>query len=185
MNTTLLQTPLPGLLIVQIEYFQDERGFFIEPWNKRDFKRAGLDVDFVQEGHSSSQNRVLRGLHYQDSTAPMGKLIRCTKGSIFDVVVDIRSHSPTFGQHFTTVLEENNKLLLYVPSGFAHGFLTTSPIAEVQYKQTGYYTPRAEGTIMWNDPQLHIPWPIHKEPILSARDQHGTKFNIYRDDPAF
>lgn len=185
MKTTLSHTPLKGLSVITIDYFHDERGFFIEPWNKRDFKRAGLDVDFVQEGHSQSKQHVLRGLHYQDQTAPMGKLIRCTAGRIFDVAVDIRRTSPTFGQSFTIELTAANKLLVYVPSGFAHGFLTLSPTAEVQYKQTGYYNPLSEGTLFWNDPQLHISWSTKNPPILSDRDKKGMMMSEYIKHPAF
>ena len=185
MKTTLVSTPIKDLYLVKIDYFQDKRGFFIEPWNKRDFSSAGLSVNFVQEGHSRSRQHVLRGLHYQDSTAPMGKLIRCTQGRIFDVAVDIRLQSSTFGQVFTTILTAEDKLSVYVPIGFAHGFLTLSSFAEVQYKQTGYYEPLAEGTILWNDSQLHIDWPIQSHPLLSERDQNGKTFVEYSKHPAF
>lgn len=184
MKTHLTQTPLPNLVVVDIDYFQDERGFFIESWHKRDFTAAGLDLEFVQEGHSRSAYRVLRGLHYQDLTAPMGKLLRCTVGRIFDVAVDLRVSSPTFGKWFGIELSADNKKQLYVPVGFAHGFATLSEFAEVQYKQTGYYTPSAEGTLAWNDPDIGVEWPF-ADPILSRRDQNGASLKRYLQSPAF
>jgi len=185
MKTSIQKTKLNGLYVVSIDYFQDARGFFIEPWNKKDFAKVGLSPTFVQEGHSRSGKNVLRGLHYQNATAPMGKLVRCTVGSIFDVALDIRSSSLTFGQYFSILLSAENKLQVYVPSGFAHGFLTLSDVAEVQYKQTGFYTPKAEGTIRWNDPTLHIQWPTTSEPFLSERDQKGISWDMYLRSPAF
>lgn len=184
MKTHVTQTPLAGLVRVDIDFFSDERGFFIESWHQRDFASAGLDITSVQEGHSRSGRNVLRGLHYQDMTAPMGKLLRCTVGAIFDVAVDLRMSSPTFGQWFGIELSAENKTQLYVPEGFAHGFATISDVAEVQYKQTGFYTPSSEGTISWNDPDIGIEWPID-DPILSQRDQNGISLQDYRKKPAF
>ena len=184
MKTTLTQTPLDGLVLIDIDYFRDERGFFIESWHKQDFRTAGLDLEFVQEGHSRSGKGVLRGLHYQDMTVPMGKLLRCTVGAIFDVAVDLRADSPTFGQWFGVELSSDNQRQIYVPVGFAHGFATLSDIAEVQYKQTGYYAPPSEGGITWNDPDVGVEWPI-ADPILSARDQNNMSFAEYRKDPVF
>ncbi|HLF27030.1 MAG TPA: dTDP-4-dehydrorhamnose 3,5-epimerase [Anaerolineae bacterium] len=184
MKTHLTPTPLAGLVIVDIDYFQDGRGFFIESWHKRDFAVAGLDLEFVQEGHSRSSHGVLRGLHYQDLTAPMGKLLRCTLGRIFDVAVDLRTGSPTFGRWFGLELSAENKRQLYVPVGFAHGFATVSDFAEVQYKQTGFYAPPSEGTLAWNDPDVGVQWPI-ANPILSKRDQNGTSLKEYLKQPAF
>jgi dTDP-4-dehydrorhamnose 3,5-epimerase len=184
MKTHLIPTGLDGLVVVEIDYFKDERGFFIEAWHKRDFAAAGLELEFVQEGHSRSVQNVLRGLHYQDRTAPMGKLLRCTVGSIFDVAVDLRVKSATFGKWFGLELSADNKKQIYVPPGFAHGFATLSEVAEVQYKQTGFYTPPSEGTIIWNDPDLGIKWPI-AAPILSKRDQNGMRLTDYRQRPAF
>jgi dTDP-4-dehydrorhamnose 3,5-epimerase len=183
-KTHVTETPLAGLVRVDIDYFSDERGFFIESWHQRDFAEAGLDLTFLQEGHSRSGRNVLRGLHYQDMTAPMGKLLRCTVGAIFDVAVDLRVESPTFGQWFSIELSAENKTMLYVPEGFAHGFATISDVAEVQYKQTGFYTPSSEGTISWNDPDVGVKWPI-SDPILSARDQQGMSLKEYRANPAF
>lgn len=184
MKTRLTATPLSGLVIVDIDYFEDERGFFIESWHQRDFAAAGLDLAFVQEGHSRSGRGVLRGLHYQDMTAPMAKLVRCTVGNIFDVAVDLRGSSPTFGRWFSVELSAANKRQLFVPVGFAHGFATLSEVAEVQYKQTAFYTPASEGTIAWNDPDVGVQWPI-SDPILSKRDQAGTSFQAYLRNPAF
>ena len=184
MKTHVTATPLAGLVRVDIDFFSDERGFFIESWHQRDFAEAGLDLTFAQEGHSRSGRNVLRGLHYQDMTAPMGKLLRCTVGAIFDVAVDLRVDSPTFGEWFGIELSAENKTMLYVPEGFAHGFATISDVAEVQYKQTGFYTPSSEGTISWNDPDIGVAWPI-SEPILSPRDQQGMSLAEYRKRPAF
>ncbi len=184
MKTHLIPTPLSDLVLVTIDYFQDERGFFIESWHKRDFKAAGLDLEFVQEGHSRSGANVLRGLHFQNMTAPMGKLLRCTVGRIFDVAVDLRVGSPTFGKWFGVELSADNQKQIYVPVGFAHGFATLSDFAEVQYKQTCFYTPSSEGTIAWNDPDIGVTWPI-TNPILSKRDQHGMSFQEYLKKPAF
>lgn len=184
MKIKITNTPIKDLLIIDIDYFSDKRGFFIEPWHKRDFQEAGLNLEFVQEGHSQSRKGVLRGMHYQDSSAPMGKLIRCTRGKIFDVAVDIRSKSPTLGKWFGIDLNEKNKTQFYVPPEFAHGFLTLSDIVEVQYKQTGFYTPKSEGTIKWNDADINIDWPT-KKPILSNRDKNGKSFQEYLKKPAF
>lgn len=183
-KTKIIQTALEGLVVVEIEYFSDERGFFIESWHERDFSEAGLPLKFVQEGHSRSGKGVLRGLHYQDLTAPMGKLVRCSVGSIFDVAVDLRVSSPTLGKWFAVELSAENKKQLYVPVGFAHGFQVLSDIAEVQYKQTGFYTSSAEGTIAWNDSGLGIRWPL-REPILSKRDQNGISWKDYLKHPVF
>jgi len=184
MKTTLLKTPLPDVLVVEIDYFEDERGFFIESWNRRTFAEAGLDVDFTQDNHSRSRKGVLRGLHYQDTSAPLAKLVRCTFGAIFDVAVDLRIGSPTFGQWYGLELSAENKKQLYVPVGFAHGFATLTDFAEVQYKQTGYYAPQAEGCIIWNDSQVGVDWPID-EPILSTKDQAGMSLQAYLKAPAF
>ena len=184
MKTTFVQTPLTGVLVVEIDYFEDERGFFMESWNKRTFAEAGLDVEFTQDNHSRSRAGVLRGLHYQDMSAPLAKLVRCTFGAIFDVAVDLRAGSPTFGQWYGIELSAANKKQLYVPVGFAHGFATLTEFAEVQYKQSGYYAPQAEGCIIWNDPEIGIDWPVDK-PILSAKDWQGMSLQAYLKTPAF
>ena len=184
MKTHVTRTPLDGLLVIHIDHFKDERGFFLESWNKRSFAEAGILDDFVQDSHSASGYGVLRGLHYQDMNAPMAKLVRCTVGRIFDVAVDLRTSSPTFGRSFSIELTAENKSLLYVPVGFAHGFATLTDACEVQYKQTGFYSPTAEGGIAWNDPDVDISWP-YATPILSAKDQKQPRLAEYRKNPAF
>lgn len=184
MKTKLHPTPMEGLMVVEVEYFEDERGFLIEAWNQKSFREAGLDVSFVQANHSRSLGNVVRGIHYQDTTAPAAKLVRCTLGSIFDVAVDLRVSSPTFGRWFGIELTGENKKQLWVPAGFGHGFATVSAVAEVQYLQTGLYTASAEGGIMWNDPDLGIEWPV-LNPVLSMRDQGHPGLAEYRQDPAF
>jgi dTDP-4-dehydrorhamnose 3,5-epimerase len=184
MKTHVSTTPLEGLLIVTIDFFRDERGFFIESWNKRDFAAAGIDLDFVQDSHSRSTYGVLRGLHYQDMRAPMAKLVRCTVGRILDVAVDMRVGSPTFGKWFSIELSAENQTQLLVPVGFAHGFATLSEVCEVQYKQTAFYRPETEGGVAWNDPDIGIEWPL-TNPILSRRDQNQMSLREYREKPAF
>ena len=184
MKTRVSPTPLPDLLIVEIEYFKDDRGFFIEGWHKKDFAAAGLDCDFVQDSHSSSSRGVIRGMHYQDMRAPMAKLVRCTVGKILDAAVDLRASSPTFGKWFTIELSPENRTQLYVPVGFAHGFAALSEYCEVQYKQTEYYQPETEGGIAWNDPDIAIQWPFTTA-LLSARDQHQMSFREYCAKPVF
>jgi dTDP-4-dehydrorhamnose 3,5-epimerase len=184
MKTRITPTPLSGLVTVDIDYFKDERGFFIESWHKRDFAAAGITDDFVQDSHSASRVGVLRGLHYQDMRAPLAKLVRCTVGRILDVAVDLRMSSPTFGQWFAIELSSENKTQLYVPVGFAHGFATLSDYCEVQYKQSGLYAPQTEGGIIWNDPDVGIQWP-NPAPILSERDRKQQTLAAYRRAPAF
>jgi dTDP-4-dehydrorhamnose 3,5-epimerase len=184
MKTRVTKTPIPGLLLVDIDHFGDERGFFIESWNKKDFANVGVVADFVQDSHSRSVHRVLRGLHYQDMRAPMMKLVRCTVGRILDTAVDLRVGSPTFGTSFSIELSAENKSLLLIPVGFAHGFATLSEVCEVQYKQTEYYRPETEGGIVWNDPDLAISWPF-SDPILSKRDQNNLSLKQYLQNPAF
>jgi dTDP-4-dehydrorhamnose 3,5-epimerase len=184
MKTRLSKTPLEGLLVIDIDFFRDERGFFMESWHKQDFAEAGLPQEFVQDSHSRSSYRVLRGLHYQDMRAPMAKLVRCTLGRVFDVAVDLRVSSPTFGKWFGIELTAENKIQLFVPVGFAHGFLTLSDVCEIQYKQTEYYRPSAEGGIAWNDADIGINWPV-ADPILSKRDQNQFSLKEYLQNPAF
>jgi dTDP-4-dehydrorhamnose 3,5-epimerase len=178
------KSPLEGVLLVDAEFFRDERGFFIESWHRRNFADLGIDVDFVQDNHSGSERGVLRGLHYQDMTAPMGKLVRCTVGRVLDVVVDLRVGSPSFGRWEAEELSEENMRQLWCPVGFAHGFLTLSETAQVQYKCSGYYTPSAEGAIAWNDPDLAIEWPI-STPQLSKKDESAPMLQDYLKNPAF
>ena len=184
MKTRITKTPLLDLLVINIDFFKDERGFFIESWHKRDFAEAGIPYDFVQDSHSASTYGVLRGLHYQDMRAPMGKLVRCTVGKILDVAVDLRMSSPSFGKGFTIELSAENKTQIYVPIGFAHGFATLSDTCELQYKQTEFYRPETEGGIAWNDPDVGIHWP-YPDPILSKRDQKQKTLKEYLENPAF
>jgi len=184
MKTHVTKTPLEGLVVIDIDFFRDERGFFMESFHKKDFAEAGLPHNFVQDSHSRSSYRVLRGLHYQDMRAPMVKLVRCTVGRVFDVAVDIRVKSPTFGKWFGLELSAENKTQLLIPVGFAHGFLTLSDTCEIQYKQTEYYRPAAEGGVAWNDPEIAIKWPL-ADPILSTRDQNQLSLKQYLQNPAF
>lgn len=184
MQPTITKTPIPDLLLVETKLFYDERGFFTESWNKKSFAEAGLEADFVQENHSKSEKGVLRGLHYQTMEEPLIKLVRCISGEIYDVTVDLRTNSPTFGKWFGVTLSEDNKKQLYIPVGFAHGFLTISEFAEVEYKQTGFYNPAAEGTILWNDPDIGIDWSINS-PLLAEKDKKGKTLQEYKRSPAF
>ena len=184
MKTQVTKTPLADLLVVNIDYFKDDRGFFIESWNARDFAEAGIVQSFVQDSHSRSGYGVLRGLHYQDMRAPIGKLVRCTLGRALDVAVDLRVNSPTFGKWFSIELSSENQTQVYVPVGFAHGFATLSDVCEIQYKQTGLYSPECEGGIAWNDPDVGIHWP-YEDPILSKRDQNQPTLKQYLQNPAF
>jgi dTDP-4-dehydrorhamnose 3,5-epimerase len=184
MEITVTPTALDGVVMIDTNFFSDERGFFIESYQEEEFARHGITARFVQDNHSGSGKGVLRGLHYQDMTAPMGKLVRCTAGSIFDVAVDIRAGSPTFGRWVGVDLTSENRRQLWVPPGFAHGFVTTSDRAEVQYKCSGPYAPAAEGSLAWNDPDIAIAWPI-SDPLVSRRDAQGMSLREYLGKPAF
>lgn len=166
-------TSIPDVLIIEPKVFGDERGFFFESYNRRQFAELiGRDLNFVQDNHSRSVKNVLRGLHYQ-IRQPQGKLVRVVQGAVFDVAVDIRCNSPTFGQHVTEELSVENKRMLWIPEGFAHGFVVISDTAEFLYKTTDYWAPEFERSIAWNDPAIGIKWPIQGEPILSAKDQQA------------
>jgi dTDP-4-dehydrorhamnose 3,5-epimerase len=178
------ETGLEGVLVIHTDAFRDERGFFLESYHRQRFADHGITADFVQDNHSRSKYGVLRGLHYQDQTAPMGKLVRCIEGRIFDVAVDLRTGSPTFGHWYGTELTADTMAQLWIPSGYAHGFATLSDFAQVLYKCAGYYAPSAEGTITWNDPDIGIDWPL-QDPILSQRDQNGMSLREYARNPAF
>lgn len=165
---------LPGLILIEPRVFGDDRGFFFESYNRRAFREAtGLDVEFVQDNHSKSARGVLRGLHYQIHQ-PQGKLVRVVQGEVFDVVVDLRRTSPTFGRWQGLVLSARNKHQLWIPPGFAHGFLTLSDTAEFLYKTTDYYAPEHERSLAWNDPQVGIRWPLEGVPLLSAKDRQAS-----------
>jgi dTDP-4-dehydrorhamnose 3,5-epimerase len=176
----VMQTPLGGVLVLEPKVFGDARGFFFESFNARDFEHAtGLRETFVQDNHSKSTKGVLRGLHYQVQHAQC-KLVRVTQGAVFDVVVDIRKGSPTFGQWFGLELSAENKKQLWIPAGLAHGFLVTSESAEFLYKTTDYYHPEFERSLLWSDPAIGVEWPLHlleMGPLLSAKDLDASPFN--------
>jgi dTDP-4-dehydrorhamnose 3,5-epimerase len=171
-------------VVIQPDVFRDDRGFFFESYHKRRFAELGVTEEFVQDNHSRSMYGVLRGIHYQDRSAPMAKLVRCSLGRILDVAVDLRAGSPTFGRWSAAELSADNLRQLLVPVGFGHAFLTLSEVAEVQYKCSGYYTPGSEGAVAWNDPEIAIDWPI-KEPTVSAKDRAAPTLAAYRKSPAF
>jgi dTDP-4-dehydrorhamnose 3,5-epimerase len=173
MPYTVIQTAIPDVLILEPKVFGDSRGFFFESFNAKDFADAtGLNVNFVQDNHSKSAKGVLRGLHYQLQQA-QGKLVRVTQGTVFDVVVDIRKSSPTFGKWVGCELSDTNHRQFWVPAGFAHGFVVISESADFLYKTTDYYAPAHEKCIAWNDPSIGIQWPEGITPLLSAKDQQG------------
>jgi len=167
-------TALPGVLIIEPTVFGDDRGFFYESFNQKRFAElTGITRDFVQDNHSKSAKGVLRGLHYQIQQA-QGKLVRVTAGEVFDVAVDIRKSSPTFGKWVGIVLSASNKRQLWIPEGYAHGFMVTSDNAEFLYKTTDYWAPEFERSILWNDPAIGIDWPLDGEPLLSGKDKAGA-----------
>jgi dTDP-4-dehydrorhamnose 3,5-epimerase len=169
----VIETAIPDVLIIEPQVFGDERGFFYESYNEKAFwEKIGVSARFVQDNHSRSAKNVLRGLHYQIQQ-PQGKLVRVAFGSVFDVAVDLRASSKTFGQWVGVYLSAECKQQLWVPAGFAHGFVVLSEYAEFLYKTTDYYAPQHERCILWNDPDLAIAWPIQDEPILSAKDRVG------------
>jgi dTDP-4-dehydrorhamnose 3,5-epimerase len=166
-------TALADVLLVEPRVFGDERGFFFESWNRRALAQAGLDADFVQDNHSRSGRGVLRGLHYQIEH-PQGKLVRVVDGEVFDVAVDLRRSSPTFGRWVGVTLSAQNKRALWVPPGFAHGFVVVSASADFLYKTTDYWFPEHERTLLWNDPALAIAWPLSGPPTIAAKDAAGA-----------
>ena len=174
MPYTVITTAIPDVLILEPKVFGDSRGFFFESFNAKDFANVtGLDVNFVQDNHSKSAKGVLRGLHYQLQQA-QGKLVRVTQGAVFDVAVDIRKSSPTFGKWVGCELSDTNHRQFWVPAGFAHGFVVISESADFLYKTTDYYAPAHEKCIAWNDPSIGIQWPEGITPLLSAKDQQGV-----------
>ncbi len=164
-------TELEDVILVKPKVFGDERGFFLETYKKKDFEEAGIKEDFIQDNHSKSSRGVLRGLHYQKKPNVQAKLVRCTKGKILDVAVDIRVNSPTFLKWVKRELSEENKFQLFIPKGFAHGFVALSDSVEVMYKVSGDYSPKDEGGILWSDSDIKIDWGIDFEPILSNKDK--------------
>lgn len=173
----VIPTKIPDVLIIEPKVFGDDRGFFFESFNQKAFNEAtGLNVTFVQDNHSKSAKNVLRGLHYQVQQ-PQGKLVRVVQGEVFDVAVDIRKGSPTFGQWVGEILSAENKRQLWIPEGFAHGFLTLSETAEFLYKTTDYYAPEHEKCIRWDDANVGVQWPLIGAPVLSEKDMCGALFS--------
>lgn len=180
--------PLAGLKVVRARLFRDPRGSFHESWREDSFRAAGIPGPFVQDNHSVSAKGVLRGLHWQDPPSAQGKLVRCTRGAVWDVAVDLREGSPTLGRHHAVALRGDDAApaLLWIPEGFAHGFLAIVDGSEVQYRCTRYFDPAAERTIRWDDPDLSIPWPIEGLAVrVSEKDAKGGAFRDYRARPSF
>jgi dTDP-4-dehydrorhamnose 3,5-epimerase len=169
----VVPTSIPDVLVVEPRVFGDPRGFFFESWNRRALREAGLDADFVQDNHSRSARGVLRGLHYQ-IRHPQGKLVRVVAGEVFDVAVDLRRGSPTWGRPVGITLSAENRKMLWVPPGFAHGFCVTSESADFLYKTTDYWHQEHERTLLWSDPALGIAWPVDGAPLVAAKDAAGT-----------
>jgi dTDP-4-dehydrorhamnose 3,5-epimerase len=174
----IIETKIPDVKLIEPKVFGDERGFFMETWNEKAFRAAGINATFVQDNHSRSVKNTLRGLHYQIKQ-PQGKLVRVTRGEVFDVAVDLRKNSPTFGQWVGEVLSEENHRMLWVPPGFAHGFLVTSETADFQYKCSDFYAPQQERCIHWADRKLGVDWPILDgiDPLVSQKDQEGSSLD--------
>lgn len=174
---TIEPTKLNGVLLIKPRVFRDDRGFFLESWNKRAFdEAAGRTIEFVQDNHSRSSRGVLRGFHYQADPLAQAKLITVMRGSIFDVAVDIRPESPTYGQWVGEVLTDDSREMLWIPEGFAHGFYVLSDFADVVYKTNNYYSPQHERCIRWNDKTLGVEWPIGQKPLVSEKDAEGVAF---------
>jgi dTDP-4-dehydrorhamnose 3,5-epimerase len=170
----VLTTSIEGLLVIQPDVFTDPRGYFYEPYNKKSFSEIGIAEEFVQDNQSYSQKNVIRGLHFQNPPHAQAKLLRVLQGSIWDVAVDIRKSSPTYGKHVGIELSAENKTIFYVPKGFAHGFLTFEDNTLLLYKCSNYYNKASEASIVWNDPEIAIPWNI-QDPLLSEKDKNGVK----------
>ncbi len=182
---TATRTALPGVIILEPQVLRDERGYFLESFNQMTFREAtGYDARFVQDNQSRSARGVLRGLHFQHTPHAQGKLVRVLRGTVFDVAVDIRPDSPTHGKWLGLELSEDNGLQLWIPPGFAHGYLVVSESADVHYKTTSYYAPAHEGILAWNDPDLGIEWPIDKLPTLSSKDAGGQRLIEIARTPA-
>lgn len=173
---TIVEQPLPGVLLLEPKVFGDARGFFLESYNQRSMEEIGIRERFVQDNHSYSDHNVLRGLHYQVQR-PQGKLVRVAVGEILDVVVDLRRSSPQYGRSYSVRLNGDNKRMLWVPVGFAHGFCVKSETAHVLYKATEFYAPELERSLLWNDPELGLDWQLDGEPQLSEKDRRGIPFH--------
>ncbi|WP_462373817.1 dTDP-4-dehydrorhamnose 3,5-epimerase [Turicimonas muris] len=174
------KTPIEGVLLVKPKVFGDKRGFFVETWQKKRYEEAGINLPFVQDNHSMSTKGILRGLHFQKKH-PQGKLVMVSQGEVFDVAVDLRKNSPTFGQWFGSLLTAENQHQLWVPPGMAHGFVVLSETAHFHYKCTDYYHPEDEGSIRWNDPEVDVKWPISFEPVVSEKDAKAPFFADIKD----
>jgi dTDP-4-dehydrorhamnose 3,5-epimerase len=172
------KTDIEGLLIIHPKIFKDGRGYFYESWNAKVFRDAGIDEEFVQDNQSLSQKGVLRGLHFQSPPHAQAKLVRVISGAVLDIAVDIRKDSPTYGKHVAIELNEENKIMFFIPRGFAHGFATLTDNTLFSYKVAGYYNKESDNTILWNDSDLKIDWKI-SEPILSEKDLNGKKFGDF------
>lgn len=175
----IIKTKIEGLLIIKPSVFIDERGYFYESYNKNNFAKLGVDADFVQDNESKSQKNVLRGLHFQNPPFGQGKLVRVVKGAVLDVAVDIRSGSPTYGQWEAVELTEENKVMYWIPAGFAHGFLTLKDDTIFSYKCTNVYNKQSEGSIQWDDPDIGIQWNV-ENPILSEKDLSAPDFKSFK-----
>ena len=171
----VVKTPIEGVLLIKPQVFGDERGYFVETWQKERYEAAGINLPFVQDNHSKSTKGILRGLHFQKQH-PQGKLVMVSLGEVLDVAVDIRKGSPTFGKWFGAILNQENQNQLWIPPGMAHGFVVLSDVAHFHYKCTDFYHPGDEGSIRWNDPTIGIDWPYKEEPVLSAKDQIAPFF---------
>lgn len=171
----VVKTPIEGVLLIKPQVFGDERGYFVETWQKERYEAAGINLPFVQDNHSKSTKGILRGLHFQKQH-PQCKLVMVSLGEVFDVAVDIRKGSPTFGKWFGAILNQENQNQLWIPPGMAHGFVVLSDVAHFHYKCTDFYHPGDEGSIRWNDPTIGIDWPYKEEPVLSAKDQIAPFF---------
>lgn len=180
----IVQTALEGVRMIELDCFYDDRGFFLESYHEQRFAAHGIDFRFVQDNHSRSKRHVLRGFHYQNATAPQYRLVRCTVGEVWDVVVDLRVGSPTFSRWLGSTLRAEEKKYLLVAPEFAHGFVVLSDYAEIQYKVTAHHDPSAETGLLWNDPDIGVHWPI-EAPILSAKDRHNPTLKDYLASPAF
>ena len=174
----VIKTPIEGLLVLKTRIFEDDRGHFFESWSKESFKNIDLDLDFVQDNQSLSQKGVLRGLHFQNPPFAQGKLVRVIKGSALDVAVDIRKDSPTYGEHFSVELSEENKTVFWIPTGFAHGFVALKDDTIFTYKCTGVYNKESEGALIWNDKDLNIDWRV-VTPLVSDKDIQAGNFNDF------
>ena len=174
----IIKTPIKGLLVIKPRIFGDDRGYFFESWSKQSFAEVGLNLDFVQDNQSLSGKGVLRGLHFQSPPYAQGKLVRVIKGAVLDVAVDIRKESPTYGQYFSVELSEENKTIAWIPSGFAHGFLTLQDNTIFSYKCSGVYNKESEGALLWNDKDLNINWEINN-PLVSEKDLVAGNFKDF------